>query len=549
MNSALWLLIGMQLRGWIRYFLRGLLTLRGALLAILGGTFFTLWLLSVAFANKSKGAGDPALVPLYGPSLLLFYCILNVLMSSSERGIYFTPAEVNFLFPAPLGRRALLGYKIASSVIIGLPSCLVLSAISYGYSRSFLNAFLGMVLIVMFMQLFSMALNLLAVTVGARLFTRGRMLLGVAVIVLAAILLWRVGGPENGEIVRWLQQVDRTPEWRTLTEPLTWFFRTFSARRVWPDLIKYASLGLLVNGALLGIVFALDAQYMEAAAAASARIYERIRRVRAGSSAAPTPSRFRIALPMPPALGGIGTLCWRQLTTTLRMPARLVIVFAMFVAVLGATQAMNPPGGAAAPMAVWAGVWVLLMAVFLSAMLPFDFRGDVERIPLLKTLPIPPWRMALGQVLAPVLIVTVLQWFVLTLLYFSGLVNDERVHGSWLWQPGLILLACGLFALPVNGLLFALENLLFLLFPTRLTANNPADFQALGRNVLFMLAKLTVLGVVFVIASMVGIDVGAFFPILGLVMVWLTLAYFVAPLIPLIGWAFTVFDVSRDTPA
>jgi hypothetical protein len=114
---------------------------------------------------------------------------------------------------------------------------------------------------------------------------------------------------------------------------------------------------------------------------------------------------------------------------------------------------------------------------------------------------------------------------------------------------GPILVTCGLFALPINALLFALENLLFLLFPTRVLANNPADFQALGRNVLFMMAKVFVLGGVAVVAGMVGIVVGVFYPVLALVMVWLTLAFFVAPLIPLIGWAFTAFDVGRDTPA
>ena len=30
---------------------------------------------------------------------------------------------------------------------------------------------------------------------------------------------------------------------------------------------------------------------------------------------------------------------------------------------------------------------------------------------------------------------------------------------------------------------------------------------------------------------------------------WLTIAFFVAPLILLVGWAFTIFDVGRDTPA
>jgi hypothetical protein len=308
-NAALWLLIGLQLRGWVRYLLRSLVTLRGALLAILGGTFFTLWLISVALANHQRGSDFSTFVPHYGPGLLLFYCILNVLLSSSDRGIYFTPAEVNFLFPAPLGRRSLLGYKIASSVVIGLPSCLVLSAISYGYSTTFLNAFIGMMLIVLFMQLFTMALNLIAVTVGARLFSRGRKLVGFAVIVLVAMILWRTGGTlQGGQIIRWLQKVENTIEWRTLTLPLTWFFKTFSAANLWPDLVKYTALSLLVNGVLLGIVFALDVQYMEAAASASTRIYNRIRRVRAGGGGSSAPSRIRIAQPMPPSLGGNGTL-------------------------------------------------------------------------------------------------------------------------------------------------------------------------------------------------------------------------------------------------
>ncbi len=550
MNAALWLLIGMQLHGWLRYFLRSLLTLRGALLATLGGTFFALWLLSVGFANHTRGGIEPVLVPKYGPGMLLFYCLMNVLLSSNERGIYFTPAEVNFLFPAPMSRRALLAYKIASSVIIGLPSCLILSAISYGYSTSFLNALTGMILIVLFMQLFSMAINLVAVTVGTRLFARGRQLLGVAVVLFAAVLLWRTGGtPQSGQLLRWLQRVDNTIEWKTVTLPLTWFFKSFSAEHVWPDLVQYAALGLLVNAILLAVVFALDAQYLEAAASASARVYARLRRVRADTGVATKPPRFRFALPLPPALGGVGTLCWRQLTTALRMPSRLVIVFVLLVAVVGTMQAMNPPAVSAQFLAALTGCMVLFTTVFLSTMLPFDFRGDVDRLALLKTLPIPPWRLALGQVLAPVLTVSLLQWLVLAVLYLSSVVHADRDRGSWLWEPGMILVICGLFTLPVNGLLFALENLLFLLFPTRVLANNPADFQALGRNVLFMLAKLAVLGGVFLMALLVGTVVGVFFPVLGLVMAWLTLAFFVAPLIPLIGWAFTVFDVGRDTPA
>jgi hypothetical protein len=548
MNAALWLLIGLQLRGWARYFLRRLLTLKGALLAILGATFFALWVTWVFFAQATavRSGGDPFYVQRSGPGVLLLYCVLNVLMSSAERGIYFSPGEVNFFFPAPFGRRSLLGYKVVSSVIIGLPSSLVLSVLSYGFSTSFLRAFVGMTLIVLFMQLFTMAVNLIAVSAGARLYSRGRKLLLVLVLALAALVLWRVGGdPLRWDVRSWLRAED-TFEWRAATLPLTWFFKTFTADSVWPDLVKYAALGLLVNGALLGVVFALDAHYLEASAFASARIYARIQRIRSGAGAAEPPGKVRFTLPMPPSLGGVGTLCWRQLTTTVRMPGRLLVVaLLIFFPILIAAQALDRAQDSGAVTALMAGWMVLGATIFLTALTPFDFRGDVDRIALLKTLPIPPWRLALGQVLAPVILVTLVQWLVLLALYFLTAGAPPR-RGP---QPGTVLLLIGLFAPPLNGLLFSLENLLFLLFPTRILANNPADFQAIGRNVLFALAKVAVLGGVLLIAALMGGLVGIFFPILGCVIAWLTIVLFTAPLLPLIGWAFTVFDVGRDTPA
>ena len=48
------------------------------------------------------------------------------------------------------------------------------------------------------------------------------------------------------------------------------------------------------------------------------------------------------------------------------------------------------------------------MTTFLTTLAPFDFRGDVDQMALLKTLPAPAWRLALGQVLTPVLIFTLL---------------------------------------------------------------------------------------------------------------------------------------------
>ena len=54
--------------------------------------------------------------------------------------------------------------------------------------------------------------------------------------------------------------------------------------------------------------------------------------------------------------------------------------------------------------------WRVWLSVFLTTLVPFDFRGDIDRMATLKSLPIAPWRLALGQLLTPTLVLAAMQW-------------------------------------------------------------------------------------------------------------------------------------------
>jgi hypothetical protein len=552
MNPALWLLIGLQLRGWLRYLLRGLRTVKGLALALVGGGVFLCGVLPVVLLPTGKPMPTEQ-VRLYGPAGLLLYCVLNVLASTGERSVYFTPAEVSFLFPGPFGRREVLGYKIALTLIIGLPTTLLMAAFLHVYAPWFPAAYVGLLLMFVFLQLFSMAVNLVATSVGARLYTRGRKLVLAGVVLLALVVLFQAGVLGPGRDLRALAvAMVQTPAWQAASWPLHWFFDAFLASRLWPDLVVAAGLSLLVDVALLSLVLALDAHYLETASAASARIYARLQRLRRGGlmGDAAANGRARLSLPVLPWWGGVGPILWRQLTTALRGLARLLVVLAILglVLVLPLLGGLNEQGpeGEMGLRGVWelpikvAGVLVWL-TVFLTALVPFDFRGDVDRIAFLKTLPLPAWRLTVGQLLTPVILITGVQWLVLA--------------GAWCFVPesGPALAVLAAYAVPFNFLLFALENLLFLLFPSRVVnAATPGDFQALGRNVLFLLAKGIGLLVVFFVAALVGVlawwgtgeNVRA-----GLAAAWPVVAVSGAALVPLIALAFRAFDVGRDTPA
>jgi hypothetical protein len=188
-------------------------------------------------------------------------------------------------------------------------------------------------------------------------------------------------------------------------------------------------------------------------------------------------------------------------------------------------------------------VVVFCMTLFVTVLTPFDFRGDLDRMEVLKTLPLRPWRLVLGQLLAPVFVVSVVQLVLLAVLAALG--QSDGLPG------GMSLTAlAAFFVWPFNFLIYALENLFFLVFPTRL-ASSPGDFQAMGRNILLFLVKALVLGMSIGLAVLVALGVTWLTgrPLLALTSGWLTLVACAAALIPPTAWAFVQFDVSRDMPA
>ena len=66
MDRALWLLLGLRLRGWLRRLRKALSTVRGILVALFGLGMFTLWLvplIMLAPAGTNQSAGSSPLRP------------------------------------------------------------------------------------------------------------------------------------------------------------------------------------------------------------------------------------------------------------------------------------------------------------------------------------------------------------------------------------------------------------------------------------------------------------------------------------------------------
>jgi hypothetical protein len=548
-NRALWLLIGLQARGWVRRGWRSLATLKGALLVLLGLAIFIPWLISLFITPREAAAIPSDNLLRFGPVVFLLYCFVTVLFSKGERAVYFNPAEVNFLFPGPFTRRQLLAYKLTTSILFGLLPTLLMSVLFFIHARWFLACFIGLFLTFLFLQLFTMAVNLLAITVGASAYTRGRkLLLAVLVIALAVGLFQggRLAGPVGARAL--FERIEDTTLWQVIATPLRWFIHLFLVEPGdWLNLARYTGLAGGVLGVFVLLVFGLDAHYLEAAATASERIYMQLQRMRRGEVSglrlAGESGKARWSLPAFPWWGGIGPIAWRQTLTALRSLGRLALIVCILGAILAGPLIAQSEANAnqreiMAPLITF-GV-LMYLSLLMTALVPFDFRGDLDRMEVLKALPVPAWRLAVGQLAVPVALISLMQIVVL------GVVQV-------VWGEVHPLLVAGMaFALPLNFLVFGLDNLMFLWFPSRIMASNPGDFQAMGRNMLFLITKTLVVAVVGALAF--GFGLGAYFLagrslVAGLAVGWIVVTACAWVLVPLMAAAFDAFDVSCDIPA
>jgi uncharacterized membrane protein (DUF485 family) len=573
-SEALWLLLWLRFRGFLRRLGRGLRTVKGALLAVVFGLIFlgyVVGMIAGMFAlrelkerpntrfmtsnyvdgrlqqvplpvDPGPGLPEPDQVRRYGTLGLAAYCLAVVLMSTGGSGLVFTPAEINFLFPGPFTRRRLLAYKLVQPALVVLPIALMVSPGVMVFAGSFLGAFLAILFAFLFIQLFAVAVGLLAAAAGALAYSRARkLLLGAAFAVLAVgLVVTRQAGPAGEPPLETLRRLEQSAFVKTVLAPLGWFFDLFTAEQFWPDLARAAALTVGVLVALLALLFGLDASFLEASAAASERTYARLQRMRSGSVAAglsATAGRPRFSLPMPPTWGGVGPVLWRQVLTAVRSLKGITLLF-LLVGLMACWPIILSTRGVANEVTGGSLLGILVMlSILLTNVTAFDFRGDLDRMDLLKALPIAPWRVVLGQLAAPVILASLVQAALLVLLYlFIGGLGEAP-------------LVMALFTPPFNVITYGLDNLLFLVYPTRLVAA-PGDLRTALRQMILMFGKMLLLGIGAGVAA--GLSALVFWltdswPI-ALVVAWFTLAALAVPLIPLMALAFRHFDVSSDVP-
>lgn len=463
--APLVLLIAMRLRAAGRGILRSLRTPKGIFVGLLMAFGFAVMLVPAAIAAfMPRPAPTPAMLAIQArtialmPFAILGFVLLAMVRASGDTALAFLQAEVDFLFPAPFTRRQLLFYKLAQRVIPLLFVSLFFSLWVRNLAQSWLASWIGVLLSLWFVHLASLCLALTGQMLGTKRFARWRWTLIIGTVVAVALgTTWVGRALEGAGPLEMLAAFANTSAGRIIAAPTAPFADVITAKHM-TEALGSAVAALAINIALLILAVRLDANWLEAGAESSRKLADRIEEMRKTGGFGGSGGKAFVALriPMLPRVGGIGPLAWRQCVTGVRQGARGLLLVVVLIGVLVIPQLLTTSGAhwsvALRPLGPIA---LSYMSLFLPQVLRLDFRADVDRMDLLKGLPVAPIAVTLAQVLVPATLITALQ---APLAIAFDQVLGWEIPLLPIWIPALFL---------GNLLNASLENAAFLTWPVR----------------------------------------------------------------------------------
>ena len=485
--------------------------------AIVGGLYvyfyFFRYLFHQGYAGGGRAAEKLSIPPEHlllfelGGALALFVIVLLAWIIPHERAaLTFTEAEVAFLFPAPISRRNLIHYKLMRSQLRIVFSAFIFSLISRRFGGNFWVHALGWWLILSTLNLHFIGASFartLMLDRGISNWLRRLLVFGLAAVMVASVWLWakQTLPALNSADIANLDSILNYARRLLTAGPalyLLYPFRLVVRPLLAPDIVALLSaLSPVLLIFLLHYLWVIysDVAFEEASVEASQKLATRMAAVRAGNWQAagkkqkPKRPWFKLAPtgPLPTAL------LWKNLLGIGHaFSPRLWIALILVVVVLGVglgnvRHDQNFSVLAAILTAVALGYSLLLGPQLLR----LDFRRDLPQADILKTFPLHGWQIALGEILAPVVVLVAFQW--LMLLIGAGLVLYLSGAKTMLF---LAIAAGAAFLLPVlDVLLLIVPNAAVLLFPSWIQSgkDSPRGVEATGQRLIFALGQMLVL--------------------------------------------------------
>ena len=506
-------------------------------------------------------------------AIILFMLVLSAwIFPHARAALVFSEAEIAFLFPAPINRRSLIHYKLLKSQTAILFTVLLLTLIT---GRLFASPHAWMRVLGWWAILSTLNLHFLGASFsrtmllerGISNWLRRTLVLLVAGSLVAVGLVWTrrtIPPPPIGSLNDW-QSWSEYIQNLVGTSPLSYFlfpFRVVLGPYLANTGLEFArafGLSLIVIAAHCVWVIGSNVAFEEASLGASRRFAERIAAARRGRHSGTVPAKgqrapFRL---LPRGLSPIAFLWKNLISAKATFRGRTLILVAIPVVIAGLAVGRtgghgNAVIGTASILAAMLFVWSLFIgAQFVRC----DFRQDLAVVDVLKLYPMRGWQLVAGELLAPVTILTVVQWLLLMLL--AVMIWAGGATAEWHEVPLPWIGAAAILVPFWNALVLLIPNAAVLLFPGwfQTRSDVPQGIEVTGQRLLLLFGQLIVIGLTVVPAALafaVGflpmrlIGAGIVAPVTGAVAGALVLAGEIVFGVWLIGKLFDRFDIAAE---
>jgi len=457
----------------------------------------------------------------------------------------FSEAEVQFLFPAPVSRRALLLHRLLRSQI-GILFGVVVFGLTVPSLSGFERLGLGVAMWLLFLtgKVYFTGVSLTRARIrvaGARAqlyaWLPPALVLTAVAIVATALTRAFLAAPPAGmrDAVRLVGDVSRQPLTRIVLWPFMALTRPVFATSLGAYLTALAG-SVAVLTAVVVWVLKSDEAFHDATDEAARR------RGRQAQGRAAVNYRARTAgWSLAPTGRAEGAFAWKAAMQTLRVVDKrgavriAVILFA--VTVIATSAGREGPAATLGAFASVAAIFAILMA---PQLIRIDIRQDLQHLELLKTWPVKASAVVRGELLWPGVLITGIAWAMIAVATtLSGTVLP-KIGVGWRLSIGMAI------AVVAPALVFAqlaVHNAVALMFPAwvPLGSQRARGLDAMGQRIIMLGATWLLLAIM----ALPGVIAGG--------IVWLALGMFFgsAALIPaaLVGAAIIGVEVLFATEA
>lgn len=476
-------------------------TPKGALLALLGGAVFALWLGSVFLgAGHEAGVLQVDQLALLARGGLLTMTTLTVSSAFSMRGLYLQASEIESLFSAPIPRAALIRYRLRSALVRSLFGGLFFGWMFSRRAPEPVYAFAGLSSALLTLPLFGQGLSLVLGDAENRLAGKLAKLpwrwISFALVATVVVVILQGGFLESDARVEFESHEElfsflaEQPLVVALGLPFTPWVACMTAldfASFWPP---FAAC-IAIFSALWLAVPRIGIDFRELSLETAADVARRLARARRGlaaNSGSASAGTRSWRTPWLAGRGPFGAIAWRKAVTIVRKSRASFLLGGLIVSgVVGFSIVASEPDADAALRGslIVAGFGTFYLCLGLR----FDFREDLELVGLLRSWPVAPWKLFLATLLPETILVSG--------MIALGVLALALYHGS---PDPRLLVVVG--SVPFAVLAWtAIDNATFLFSPVRIGAAHEGALQNAGRALVLMLMRSGVLAVCGALAA------------------------------------------------